>query len=843
MVLRFILCLCLLFSAPALAAKHAFILGNAAYDSLPDLRNTHADADAYTEALEELGYEVSNHRDLSFDAMGDAFDQFLDTIAAGDEVMFVYSGHGWSDGVTNYLIPTDAPQGGSDRQLKRDTMALRNGLNGVLDELEASGASLTVAVIDACRNNPFKKPKGTRSASMSRGLARVEAATGTFVIFSAAEGQEALDRLASDDNDQNLSVFTRSFVPLLKEGIFLEDAISEAQTATSDLARTNKGHKQHPAYYDQTMGKTCLAGDCSVGIAASPRGQSTPSMCDALYGEAKEEKQCFAYAAFAKLCGDHQFAPLANEFLSRRCVGQTSEEMVASIAPGVSATDKARDAAVLACDLNAASPYDKSLPAEISGLGWEDMDPAKAVSSCEVAITAAPEILRLNYQLARGYYLTDRHSEAMKLFLVAANQDYAPAMVGIALMFHDGAGVIHSEEVTEDWLRRGAKLGDAEAQVYLGAVLQERYGFDSVQAKVDTTRESLVWFRSAAAQSHVEAQSAVDRVTKQIAEDCDYAAASPYDKSPTDLSVGLTLGEIDGPDASAICGLALEILPKNDRMRFQLARALLVNQKQAESYELLKLAANNDHAAAQAILGAFYMEAIHVEKDSDEAWKWIRKAEKAGNADGIYLSGLMYSKGLGVAEDSDEAMRYFREAAKQKHARAILRVEKFENKTSEAVETKPVEVAKTQVVDPLDELRKEANIGNIGALLKLAFMYEEGNGVDKDLGESAIWFQKAATLGHAGAQLMMARKLRDGEGVSGNLLASARFFALAASAGVAGVSLDAYYSLDNLYREEDAAKQLQSALRSRDFYDGKIDGAFGPGSQAALAAYCECKFK
>ena len=40
-----------MFSSPALADKYAFILGNAAYEELSDLRNTHADAEAYAQAF------------------------------------------------------------------------------------------------------------------------------------------------------------------------------------------------------------------------------------------------------------------------------------------------------------------------------------------------------------------------------------------------------------------------------------------------------------------------------------------------------------------------------------------------------------------------------------------------------------------------------------------------------------------------------------------------------------------------------------------------------------------------------------------------------------------------
>lgn len=310
---------------PALAAKHAFVVGNAAYESLGDLRNTHADAAAYAEAFGELGYDVRFLTDLTLDETEEQFDRFLDVIAPGDEVVFVYSGHGWSDGGTNYLIPTDAPEQGRDRQLIRASIALRNGVNGVLDEFEAAGVALTVAIIDACRNNPFAASPGTRSTAIKRGLAPVRAATGTFVIFSAGEGQEALDRLPDDPEDQTLSVFTRTFLPHLKSGVALERAISGAQVETAALARTVNGHLQHPAYYDQTLGDTCLAGVCKAAVAQNA--------CDALHAEAREARACFAYEAYAQTCPEHLFAPMAAAFMARNCAAPEETATAPTPAP------------------------------------------------------------------------------------------------------------------------------------------------------------------------------------------------------------------------------------------------------------------------------------------------------------------------------------------------------------------------------------------------------------------------------------------------------------------------------------------------------------------------------
>lgn len=318
-MLRFIAAgLFILLSLPASAERLVFIVGNAAYTELPRLENTLSDAKAYQTTFAQLGYTTFYHQDLSLDEMYEAFEEFLVRIKPGDEVAFVYSGHGWSDGAVNYLVPIDAPRGGGDLVLKRRSFALRNGLNGVLDEIEHAEAGFALAIVDACRNNPFEQPKGRKSVRLTRGLSVVKAAQGTFVVFSAGEGQEALDRLPNDPPEQELSVFSRTFIPRLLQGQYLEDAIAQTQLETAKLALQVDGHLQHPAYYDQTLGKTCLSDVCSPdsganvsNVVARPRVSSEPLGKIALH-EARSDNTCAAFRAVARDYRGTDYAVLAN---------------------------------------------------------------------------------------------------------------------------------------------------------------------------------------------------------------------------------------------------------------------------------------------------------------------------------------------------------------------------------------------------------------------------------------------------------------------------------------------------------------------------------------------------
>jgi hypothetical protein len=267
------------------AKSLALILGNDGYLEIPPLQKARADAAGYAELFGQMGFEVILETDVDARAMTYALAGFLDRIEPGDTVAFIYSGHGWSDGRQNFLVPVDIRAQGSETLLARESFPLRNGANGIIDEIAARGPRLTLAIIDACRNNPFVTDTGTRALGLSRGLVQVAAPSGTFIAFSAGEGQTALDRLSDNDADAN-SVFTRSFLRELRKPQDLQSAFKATQLEVNDIALT-VGHPQRPAYYDEVIGSACLSGRCDPLPVAAPAPGADP------VGQARAEWEDF----------------------------------------------------------------------------------------------------------------------------------------------------------------------------------------------------------------------------------------------------------------------------------------------------------------------------------------------------------------------------------------------------------------------------------------------------------------------------------------------------------------------------------------------------------------------
>ncbi|MDQ4061230.1 MAG: caspase family protein [Pseudomonadota bacterium] len=235
------------------AKRVALVIGNAAYKNVPSLRNSINDADAVGDALRKIGFEVVSARDADRLGMNGVINQFFERIEPGTEAVVYFSGHGVELNGSNYLLPTDVPQvaAGQERLLRSEAVSLSE----LLADLQGRSARVLVAILDACRDNPFRSTATRSAVGAARGLARVDPPGGTFVMFSAGAGELALDNLGPDDANPH-GLFTRSLLRLLSEdGLELRDMVRRLRSEVRDAALKVNGHRQFPSYYDQLDGE------------------------------------------------------------------------------------------------------------------------------------------------------------------------------------------------------------------------------------------------------------------------------------------------------------------------------------------------------------------------------------------------------------------------------------------------------------------------------------------------------------------------------------------------------------------------------------------------------------
>ncbi len=169
-------------------SRLALLVGNAAYKNGP-LRNPVNDINAMSSALKSSGFEVMVLKNADRAQIGKAIDEFGRRLAKKDVGLFYFSGHGLQVKGRNYLVPIGMKvQGEADVQYE----AIDAGR--VLAKMEDAGNRMNIVILDACRNNPFKR--SFRSAQ--NGLAQMDAPTGSFIAFATAPGTVALDGRGSN---------------------------------------------------------------------------------------------------------------------------------------------------------------------------------------------------------------------------------------------------------------------------------------------------------------------------------------------------------------------------------------------------------------------------------------------------------------------------------------------------------------------------------------------------------------------------------------------------------------------------------------------------------------------
>lgn len=168
----------------------ALLIGNASYANAGRLANPLNDARGMSKTLEELGFKVIVHEDLSQSEMKRAVDNFGNILDQYDVSLFFYAGHGIQVNGKNYLIPIDAKISS-----KKDVEYNSIDAGRILAKMEDAKSKTNIIILDACRNNPFERSwnRAVRLNGGGGGLAFMNAPSGSLIAYSTAPGNTASD--------------------------------------------------------------------------------------------------------------------------------------------------------------------------------------------------------------------------------------------------------------------------------------------------------------------------------------------------------------------------------------------------------------------------------------------------------------------------------------------------------------------------------------------------------------------------------------------------------------------------------------------------------------------------
>lgn len=196
----------------------ALVIGNAAYQGAPALRNPVNDARAMSNALNGLGFQVIEVTDASQKEMNRAITTFGSKLDAETVALFFYAGHGLQVKGKNYIVPVDA-------QIEMESAIASEavGVDAVLEQLNSS--PISIVVLDACRNNPFERSFRKMGGG---GLAQMDAPKGSFIAYATAPGKTAAD------GDGKNGLFTQELLKQINEpGLSLESVFKRVRSSVS----------------------------------------------------------------------------------------------------------------------------------------------------------------------------------------------------------------------------------------------------------------------------------------------------------------------------------------------------------------------------------------------------------------------------------------------------------------------------------------------------------------------------------------------------------------------------------------------------------------------------------
>lgn len=231
--------------------RYALVIGNSQYRTLPKLGNPQNDAKDMCATLRKLQFDTLCFENLRTKReMKDAVVQFADKLRANKGVaLFFFAGHGMQIKGENYLVPSDA-----ELRTEADMEDEALNVNYLMAQLENTHNPFNIVILDACRNDPISR--GWRS--VSRGLAAIDAPTGSVIIFSTAPG-----KVAYDGNGRN-GLFTKHLLNNIPTpGVSLEEMIKQVSRGVGEES-SRAGISQTPWWNSSFTGTFCFGGCVDV---------------------------------------------------------------------------------------------------------------------------------------------------------------------------------------------------------------------------------------------------------------------------------------------------------------------------------------------------------------------------------------------------------------------------------------------------------------------------------------------------------------------------------------------------------------------------------------------------
>jgi formylglycine-generating enzyme required for sulfatase activity len=280
----------------------ALVIGNAAYKSSP-LKNPVNDARAIASQLKSFGFDVTLKENLKIREIGSTYREFRTKIKPGATALVFYAGHGIQVKGQNYFPAVDA-----EIDAEEDVPLQSLNLGTLLENMEEAKAAVNLVFLDACRDNPFAR----RFRSASRGLAKVEAASGTLIHYATKPGSVAAD------GDGNNGTYTEALLAQLSSPLPVELMLKQV---TNVVVTKTKG-KQEPWVEGSLRGDFYFRSPTQTTDAVRPSPVVVPEMSaaqreDAFWADAKSAGNKEGFEGYLESYPKGRYVSLARANIAR----------------------------------------------------------------------------------------------------------------------------------------------------------------------------------------------------------------------------------------------------------------------------------------------------------------------------------------------------------------------------------------------------------------------------------------------------------------------------------------------------------------------------------------------
>ena len=205
-------------------------------------------------------------------------------------------------------------------------------------------------------------------------------------------------------------------------------------------------------------------------------------------------------------------------------------------------------------------------------------------------------------------------------------------------------------------------------------------------------------------------------------------------------------------------------------------------QNQAAAFQHYLKAAQMGYAEAQAVVGAAYQQGWQTQANPGLAAQWYEKAAAQGHAGAELNLGEMYLRGNGVAQDEARGRALITAAANQGLAPAQRELALLQNggpKPLPGADLWSQGVARYNAGDHAGAAKlveQAAVAGHPTAIYEMGYLYENGDGVPKNMAQAAQWYEKGAHMGEAASEAALGLLYEQGNQLPDDWVTAAQWY-------------------------------------------------------------------